>query len=161
MKSCCIVAFRFSDTSWHYLVGFCKITTSKNRLCVGYYLLRLVSWNFANFSFGNNRRHSLWRYIAIQNIRLTLSCYGRMFVTNIADEYDSNNLTKNPNIYIVLIAIKNSVDPDVIRTRSLLIWSQTRYRCATESHIAKTQYIFISWLFSSRYKNAKHLLAVY
>ena len=28
---------------------------------------------------------------------------------------------------------KNVVDPDVIRTRSLLIWSQTRYRCATES----------------------------
>ena len=28
---------------------------------------------------------------------------------------------------------KNSRDPDVIRTRSLLIWSQTRYRCATES----------------------------
>ena len=26
-----------------------------------------------------------------------------------------------------------SFDPDVIRTRSLLIWSQTRYRCATES----------------------------
>jgi hypothetical protein len=26
------------------------------------------------------------------------------------------------------------VDPDVIRTRSLLIWSQTRYRCATESN---------------------------
>ena len=25
------------------------------------------------------------------------------------------------------------IDPDVIRTRSLLIWSQTRYRCATES----------------------------
>ena len=25
------------------------------------------------------------------------------------------------------------VDPDVIRTRSLLIWSQTRYHCATES----------------------------
>ena len=24
-------------------------------------------------------------------------------------------------------------DPDVIRTRNLLIWSQTRYRCATES----------------------------
>lgn len=24
-------------------------------------------------------------------------------------------------------------DPDVIRTRSLLIWSQTRYRCATRS----------------------------
>ena len=29
---------------------------------------------------------------------------------------------------------KKFYDPDVIRTRSLLIWSQTRYRCATESH---------------------------
>ena len=29
--------------------------------------------------------------------------------------------------------IQNIYDPDVIRTRSLLIWSQTRYRCATES----------------------------
>ena len=28
---------------------------------------------------------------------------------------------------------QNICDPDVIRTRSLLIWSQTRYRCATES----------------------------
>ena len=28
---------------------------------------------------------------------------------------------------------KNSYDPNVIRTRSLLIWSQTRYHCATES----------------------------
>ena len=28
---------------------------------------------------------------------------------------------------------KNQADPDVIRTRSLLIWSQTRYHCATES----------------------------
>ena len=28
---------------------------------------------------------------------------------------------------------KNTYDPDVIRTRNLLIWSQTRYRCATES----------------------------
>ena len=28
---------------------------------------------------------------------------------------------------------QNACDPDVIRTRSLLIWSQTRYRCATES----------------------------
>ena len=26
-------------------------------------------------------------------------------------------------------------DPDVIRTRNLLIWSQTRYRCATESYL--------------------------
>ena len=29
-------------------------------------------------------------------------------------------------------------DPDVIRTRSLLIWSQTRYRCATESILQGT-----------------------
>ena len=28
---------------------------------------------------------------------------------------------------------KTIFDPDVIRTRSLLIWSQTRYHCATES----------------------------
>ena len=28
---------------------------------------------------------------------------------------------------------QNACDPDVIRTRSLQIWSQTRYRCATES----------------------------
>ena len=148
MKSCCIVAFRFSDTSWHFLVGFCKITTSKNRLCVGYYLSRLVSWNFANFSFGNNRRHSLWRYIAIQNIRLNIVMLWpnvcKKYCRRIWFEFWLSNLTKNPNIYIVLIAIKNPVDPDVIRTRSLLIWSQTRYRCATESHIAKTQYIFTS-----------------
>ena len=29
-------------------------------------------------------------------------------------------------------------DPDVIRTRSLLIWSQTRYRCATESRYVRS-----------------------
>ena len=28
---------------------------------------------------------------------------------------------------------KFDVDPNVTGTRSLLIWSQTRYRCATES----------------------------
>ena len=28
--------------------------------------------------------------------------------------------------------IKNIDDPDVIWTRNLLIWSQTRYRCATK-----------------------------
>ena len=28
---------------------------------------------------------------------------------------------------------KKVSDPDVIRTRNLLIWSQTRYHCATES----------------------------
>ena len=28
---------------------------------------------------------------------------------------------------------KKNCDPDVIRTRNLLIWSQTRYHCATES----------------------------
>ena len=35
----------------------------------------------------------------------------------------SNKKTKKKMIF----------DPDVIRTRSLLIWSQTRYHCATES----------------------------
>ena len=30
---------------------------------------------------------------------------------------------------------KSEADPDVIRTRNLLIWSQTRYRCATESYL--------------------------
>ena len=37
---------------------------------------------------------------------------------------------------LMLMAIKiiaKMPDPDVIRTRSLLIWSQTRYHCATES----------------------------
>ena len=29
--------------------------------------------------------------------------------------------------------LQNNADPDVIWTRSLLIWSQTRYHCATES----------------------------
>ena len=32
---------------------------------------------------------------------------------------------------------KKLCDPDVIRTRSLLIWSQTRYRCATESIVIR------------------------
>ena len=38
---------------------------------------------------------------------------------------------------------KRTTDPDVIWTRNLLIWSQTRYRCATESlHFDHTlQYI--------------------
>ena len=30
------------------------------------------------------------------------------------------------------------IDPDVIRTRNLLIWSQTRYRCA-RSHLARME----------------------
>ena len=37
---------------------------------------------------------------------------------------------------LMLMAIKiiaKMPDPDAIRTRSLLIWSQTRYHCATES----------------------------
>ena len=35
--------------------------------------------------------------------------------------------------HLKLKMTKEPCDPDVIRTRSLLIWSQTRYRCATES----------------------------
>ena len=38
-------------------------------------------------------------------------------------------------LILALIKFKNISDPDVIRTRSLLIWSQTRYRCATESSV--------------------------
>ena len=30
---------------------------------------------------------------------------------------------------------QNACDPDVIRTRSLLIWSQTRYHCATKANL--------------------------
>ena len=39
---------------------------------------------------------------------------------------------------------KSMFDPDVIRTRSLLIWSQTRYRCATESAGLRFYY-YIQW----------------
>jgi hypothetical protein len=34
--------------------------------------------------------------------------------------------------------VEKDFDPDVIRTRSLLIWSQTRYRCATESTMVRS-----------------------
>ena len=36
-----------------------------------------------------------------------------------------------------IINLDKRRDPDVIRTRSLLIWSQTRYRCATESNATR------------------------
>ena len=36
-----------------------------------------------------------------------------------------------------------SFDPDVIRTRNLLIWSQTRYSCAAESYILQKEGHFI------------------
>jgi hypothetical protein len=39
----------------------------------------------------------------------------------------------SPGIFDLIKIGQNMIDPDVIRTRSLLIWSQTRYRCATES----------------------------
>ena len=37
------------------------------------------------------------------------------------------------NFALIAIVWKKFNDPDVTRTRSLLIWSQTRYHCATES----------------------------
>ena len=44
------------------------------------------------------------------------------------------NTDKNtPNPAKMQKEVIKSFDPDVIRTRNLLIWSQTRYRCATES----------------------------
>ena len=36
---------------------------------------------------------------------------------------------------------KTNHDPDVSRTRSLLIWSQTRYHCATESSATRCSLI--------------------
>ena len=37
---------------------------------------------------------------------------------------------------LLTVDIKQTwIDPDVIWTRNLLIWSQTRYRCATRSHV--------------------------
>ena len=39
----------------------------------------------------------------------------------------------HPLICIYIYTNKIYFDPDVIWTRNLLIWSQTRYRCATES----------------------------
>ena len=41
----------------------------------------------------------------------------------------------SPGIFDLIKIGQNMIDPDVIRTRSLLIWSQTRYRCATESKL--------------------------
>ena len=46
---------------------------------------------------------------------------------------------------VTKIVGKYRADPDVIRTRSLLIWSQTRYHCATESTCQ------IRWLFMGSY----------
>ena len=43
-------------------------------------------------------------------------------------------MAKNPSYNILSQSLKNFLnDPDVIQTRNLLIWSQTRYCCATES----------------------------
>ena len=36
---------------------------------------------------------------------------------------------------------KEKTEPDVIRTRNLLIWSQTRYRCATGPPIQHMEYM--------------------
>ena len=40
------------------------------------------------------------------------------------------------NKSVIVDLWEKDFDPDVIRTRSLLIWSQTRYRCATESDLS-------------------------
>ena len=45
----------------------------------------------------------------------------------------SNFLVCRIRFHICMTEPKFDVDPDVTRTRSLLIWSQTRYHCATES----------------------------
>ena len=43
-------------------------------------------------------------------------------------------------------------DPDVIRTRSLLIWSQTRYHCATESLLRRRANFFVTISQWTRYQ---------
>ena len=43
------------------------------------------------------------------------------------------NTPRKQRLCYVLRITKNVFEPDVIRTRNLLIWSQTRYRCATSS----------------------------
>ena len=49
-----------------------------------------------------------------------------------------NSLFVITAIYLIIpnLNVPKIYDPDVIRTRSLLIWSQTRYRCATESTLS-------------------------
>ena len=44
------------------------------------------------------------------------------------------------NKSVIVDLWEKDFDPDVIRTRSLLIWSQTRYRCATESLCSSDQH---------------------
>ena len=65
------------------------------------------------------------------------------------NEYDICIFDKSDKIIIRPLRIlsdlhpsirQNISDPDVIRTRSLLIWSQTRYRCATESLCKEGKY---------------------
>ena len=58
---------------------------------------------------------------------------------------DSSSSFSKPKILFINKS-KIDFDPDVIRTRNLLIWSQTCYRCATESTSkarAYSRYTFI------------------
>ena len=48
-------------------------------------------------------------------------------------EHVKQRLRLTRYVCMLFLGTKNQADPDVIRTRSLLIWSQTRYHCATES----------------------------
>ncbi len=51
------------------------------------------------------------------------------------DRYEVLYMDWVPYFFLAEKLFKMSFDPDVLWTRSLLIWSQTRYRCATESGI--------------------------
>ena len=44
--------------------------------------------------------------------------------------------------YRLLALSAVGVDPNVIRTRNLLIWSQTRYHCVTESTLGMKAMLF-------------------
>ena len=57
-------------------------------------------------------------------------------------------------LMVIKIIAKKEPDPDVIRTRSLLIWSQTRYHCATESTYKKESPLMVK---SVRVSNIFHI----
>ena len=83
---------------------------------VGFTLLMVVKQRFIGGFIGINLDWFALLLIDIYN-----------FITEYKWNNSKNDLDNNKK------KIWNNVWPNVIRTRSLLIWSQTRYRCATES----------------------------
>ena len=70
-------------------------------------------------------------------------------------------------IILLLLEKKKITDPDVIRTRNLLIWSQTHYHCATESTVVgsllvviKVVVIFICYVYKQKYLLLHHYYVI-